>query len=119
MNRGARARSVAFLCLLLLIALPSDWIDRRVPPDPPRRFRLDLNLASAEELAWLPGIGIRRALAIVAERERRSGFREIAELEAVQGIGEATVGFLGPWVQVGRGGLGPARSSMVPRLGSE
>ena len=57
---------------------------------------LPLNRASAGELELLPGIGARRAAAIVQERERRGSFDEIADLEAVHGIGPRTVRDLAP-----------------------
>lgn len=49
---------------------------------------IDLNTATIAELETLPGIGPALAGAIVAERERRGGFRSINELREVRGIGE-------------------------------
>lgn len=49
---------------------------------------LDLNTASAAQLEALPGIGPSLAAAIVAEREKRGGFRSVGELRDVRGIGE-------------------------------
>jgi competence protein ComEA len=49
---------------------------------------LNLNSATPAELETLPGIGPTLAEAIVAERERRGGFRSINELRDVRGIGE-------------------------------
>lgn len=49
--------------------------------------RLDLNRASAEELALIPGIGPKLAERIVLERTRRSGFTDLAQLRAVRGVG--------------------------------
>lgn len=48
---------------------------------------LDLNRATAEELAELPFIGPARASSILAERERRGRFRFVEELREVIGIG--------------------------------
>jgi competence protein ComEA len=49
---------------------------------------LDLNLATAAQLEALPGIGPVLAAAILAERDRRGGFRSVNELREVRGIGE-------------------------------
>ncbi len=51
---------------------------------------VNINTATAAELDdKLPGIGPTLAGAIVAERERRNGFRSVGELQDVRGIGEA------------------------------
>ena len=49
---------------------------------------LDLNRATAEELAGLPGIGVELAGRIVACREERGGFGSVEEIMEVPGIGE-------------------------------
>jgi competence protein ComEA len=49
---------------------------------------VSLNSATPAELEALPGIGPTLAEAIVAERERRGGFRSVNELRDVRGIGE-------------------------------
>jgi competence protein ComEA len=49
---------------------------------------LDLNTATSEQLEELPGIGPVLAEAILSERERRGGFRNVLELRDVRGIGE-------------------------------
>jgi competence protein ComEA len=49
---------------------------------------INVNTATATELEELPGIGPTLAEAIVAERERRGGFRSVGELQDVRGIGE-------------------------------
>ena len=49
---------------------------------------LDLNSATAEELATLPGIGAELAGRIVAYREEQGGFESAEEIMEVPGIGE-------------------------------
>ena len=49
--------------------------------------RIDLNRASAEELAAIPGVGPKLAQRILDERTRRGGFTAIEQLEGVRGIG--------------------------------
>lgn len=50
---------------------------------------IDLNAATRAQLESLPGIGPTLAAAILAERDRRGGFRSVNELREVRGIGEA------------------------------
>lgn len=63
---------------------------------------LDLNRASAQELATLPGLGPARAQAIVEARKARGGFRNVEEIEDVPGIGPATLERVRPRLVVGR-----------------
>ena len=49
---------------------------------------VNLNAATQAQLEALPGIGPTLAKAIIAERERRGGFRSVNELRDVRGIGE-------------------------------
>jgi competence protein ComEA len=53
--------------------------------------RLDLNAASEEELALLPGVGRSLARRLVAERAGRGRFRGWDEVDAVPGVGDATL----------------------------
>ena len=85
-----------FLCVLLGLFLQ----DRRaqVPVETevqvaqeeivPDLSPLNLNRATAEELAELPGIGAELAGRIVACREERGGFESVEEIMEVPGIGE-------------------------------
>lgn len=50
--------------------------------------KIDLNTATAVELMTLPGIGEKRAEAIVADREANGPFRVPEDLTRVDGIGE-------------------------------
>ena len=69
--------------------------------------RIDLNRASAEQLESLPGVGEVRAEAIVAERKRRGGFKNVDELLEVRGIGEKAIEKLRPLVKVSSGNTKP------------
>lgn len=59
---------------------------------------VNINTASREELELLPGVGEVRAVAIVAERKERGGFKTIEELLEVKGIGVAMLEQLRPHV---------------------
>ena len=61
--------------------------------------RIDLNRASASTLEVLPGIGPRRAAAIVEARGQRR-FERVGDLQRVVGIGPRTVEGLSGWVEV-------------------
>ncbi|MBL8896574.1 MAG: helix-hairpin-helix domain-containing protein [Planctomycetes bacterium] len=61
-----------------------------------RSVRLDPNRASGAELGLLPGLGPARVAALLAERERRGGFRRLEELLDVPGIGSRTLEQLAP-----------------------
>lgn len=60
--------------------------------------RININHASAEQLAALPGIGAVKADAIIALREQKGGFTSSSELQEVRGIGPATVTRLEPLI---------------------
>ena len=62
---------------------------------------LDLNQATVEQLDALPGIGAKRAAAILALRERLGGFRRLQDLARVRGIGYRSLQRLAPLVMVG------------------
>jgi comEA protein len=61
---------------------------------------LDLNIASAGELEILPGIGPKKAKAIVDYRERNGCFKYLGQLTEVKGIGEKTLERIAPYVLV-------------------
>jgi competence protein ComEA len=62
--------------------------------------KVDVNSASAAELASLPGIGASKAAAIIAERDKKP-FGSVDDLERVRGIGARTVEDLRGKVTVG------------------
>jgi competence protein ComEA len=61
---------------------------------------IDLNAATQLQLEALPGIGPTLAQAIIAERDRRGGFRSVNELRSVRGIGDQRFADLQPLVTV-------------------
>lgn len=50
--------------------------------------RLNLNTATVDDLTRLPGVGKKKAEAIIAYRESVGKFLEVAQLTEVKGIGE-------------------------------
>lgn len=67
---------------------------------PPVDARINPNMAPANDLAGLPGIGPARARAIVAYREAHGSFASADDLAKVPGIGPATVAKLRPLLDV-------------------
>lgn len=59
----------------------------QAPAGSPAR-QVDLNKASAEELATVPGIGPSLAQRIIEFREKEGPYRRIEDLMKVKGIGE-------------------------------
>ncbi len=49
---------------------------------------VNLNTASAAQIAELPGIGVKTAALIVQYREKNGPFKKIEEIMNVRGIGE-------------------------------
>ena len=66
---------------------------------------IDLNTASAADLTRLPGIGEKRAQAIVDYRESSGPFQSVEELTEVKGIGEGILAQVYDYVTVGGTGL--------------
>jgi competence protein ComEA len=80
--RGAVAAAVAGAALVA--ASPALAAKGGLPPGE----RLDLNRATVAELMRLPGVGERKAQAIVALRQRQP-FRRVEDVLAVKGLGPA------------------------------
>ena len=98
MSRGEKI-VLALTALLLCVGLAFLLIGERdaggyslsaLPESPEQTagVRINLNTASAEELAALPGIGQTRAADIVRYREENGPFRVAADVMQVRGIGE-------------------------------
>jgi competence protein ComEA len=62
---------------------------------------VNLNTATASQIATLPGIGEKAAQRIIEYREKNGGFKKIEELMNVKGIGEKSFLKLKPLITVG------------------
>ena len=67
---------------------------------PNARVKVNLNAASQAQLEELPGIGPTYAQSIIAERQRRGGFKSVNDLRSVRGIGDKRFAELAPLVTV-------------------
>ncbi len=93
MTRVARALAVA---AALLAAAPALAAKKALPTGE----RIDLNRASVTELMRLPGLGQKRAQAIVAYRAKQP-FRRVEDVLAVKGLGPAWLAKVKGSVSVG------------------
>jgi len=82
--RALRVLGPAALAAALLAASPALAAKKALPPGE----RIDLNRASVSELMRLPGVGEKRAQAIVAHRAKQP-FRRAEDVLAVKGFGKA------------------------------
>jgi competence protein ComEA len=89
--------SIAAIALLLAVGV------RAAPVAAEGDHRIDINTASATELATLPGIGESKAKAIVDYRAA-DPFRTIDDLKKVKGIGDKTFEALKPNLMVSDAG---------------
>jgi competence protein ComEA len=62
---------------------------------------VNLNTATATQIATLPGIGEKAAQRIIEYREKNGGFKKVEELMNVKGIGEKSFLKLKPLITVG------------------
>jgi competence protein ComEA len=62
---------------------------------------VNLNTATASQIATLPGIGDTAAQRIIEYREKNGGFKKVEELMNVKGIGEKSFLKLKPLVTLG------------------
>jgi comEA protein len=59
---------------------------------------VNINTATAAEIAFLPGIGEKTAAAVVAHREQNGPFKKTTDLMQVKGIGDRTFERLNPYL---------------------
>lgn len=81
--------------------------------------RIDLDRASAADIARLPRVGPRLARAIVADREARGGFGDLAGLDRVPGVGPGLLETIRPYASFsappgGARNPGPAAPDPAP-----
>jgi competence protein ComEA len=101
-----RAQTVALLLLIAVAGLIGwRWYSdhHRTRPTELQRdatHRIDLNRATRSELMQIPGVGPQLAERIVSYRDSRGQFTRVEDLDAVHGIGDATLNKIRPWVVV-------------------
>jgi len=94
-----RQRACLGVCVgLLVLAMASTAIAEDKGTNP----RINVNTAPSSELVVLPGIGPKKAEAIVLYREANGPFATVDDLIQVKGIGPKTLEKLRPLVTVGK-----------------
>ncbi len=81
------------LVLLAILVLASSWpVDAQRPAQPPvaasSAETVNLNSATAAQIATLPGIGLKTAELVVQYRQKNGPFKKIEEIMNVRGVGE-------------------------------
>jgi competence protein ComEA len=75
---------------------------------------VNINTASAEELATISGIGPAKAAAIIEHRDKNGQFKTVDDLKLVRGIGDKMLEQLRPQVTVGSSGGTNAKNAPAP-----
>jgi competence protein ComEA len=96
MRKRSQVRARLALSLALVFCAAAGAAAQKKPPAAP----LDLNSASAAQLATLPGVGASTARAIVQFREKSGPFRRVEDLLAIHGISAAKLEKIRPYVMV-------------------
>ncbi len=96
--RSRGLRRTAALVAALALALPA--IAAAADGTTRMSGLVNLNTADVEQLQLLPGVGQKRAAAIVDVRKTRGGFKSVDELVEVKGVGEAMLERLRPHLTV-------------------
>jgi competence ComEA-like helix-hairpin-helix protein len=99
--RSAATRNLHFVpfslaVLFVTVVLAAFAAQKKAPPAAP----VDLNAATAKELAELPGVGKVTATAIIQFRQKAGPFRRIEDLLAVRGISPRKLQQIKPYVFV-------------------
>lgn len=76
-------------------------VDAKAPAAASAAAPVNVNTATIDELTALPGIGEKRAEAILELRKQKGGFKSVDELAEVKGIGPANLEKLRPYVRAG------------------
>lgn len=97
------AMAVALFALRDCAAMPQNSASPQKPVSAGTSAVVDINRASVEDFARLPGVGSKLAQQIVAYRAKQGPFRRVEDLMIIKGIGDKKYKALRPFVCVGCG----------------
>lgn len=69
-------------------------------PEGPSGPKVNINTAQAAELMTIPGIGAKKAQAIIDYRNERGPFKRVADLDKVKGIGPKMLEKIKPYIEL-------------------
>ncbi len=79
---------------------PEQIVSQQTLLPSPEALRIDINQAGLEDWIRLPGIGPKKAQAILAKRQELGKFRRIEDLLQVKGIGSKLLERLRPYLKI-------------------
>ena len=100
-RKAGACMALAALVTLAILGVPTSA--RGAAAAEEKAARVNINTATADELATLPGIGPSYARRIVEFREKNGPFKRVEDLLSVQGIGDKTLERIRDRVTVGAG----------------
>lgn len=98
-----RVLTVSYLLLLLSISAVQPYLVMAEAAGPVSKGEiavLNVNVASADEMAAIPGLGEKKSQAIVKFREKHGPFVKVEDLKKVDGIGDKLFGKIKSYVTV-------------------
>ena len=97
--------------LALVLALAASTGLALAAGKPAPTGKVNINTATAQQLTVLPGVGEKLATRIVDYRQKSGGFKSVAELMNVQGIGEKNLAKIQAYLTTGGDASAKAASS--------
>ncbi|MCC6544604.1 MAG: helix-hairpin-helix domain-containing protein [Nitrospirae bacterium] len=98
-----KALTVSYLLLLLSISAVQPCLvmaEAAAPVSKGEMAVLNVNAASADDMAAIPGLGEKKSQAIVKFREKHGPFVKVEDLKKVDGIGDKLFGKIKPYFTV-------------------
>jgi competence protein ComEA len=94
------------MAVVAAMALSTSVAHAQARPSAPKQAAtaaapVNLNTATADQLATIPGVGVKTAERIIEYRQKNGGFKKIEDLMNVRGVGEKSFLKMKPLITVG------------------